>query len=89
MSTKYAAEQQDPGISQGVKLTFGDVWKVHDATTGELITTSGRLNRSNLTDTVNDVIASFQNRQSDYTFTRNGTVEAILHVDDEWDNLVT
>lgn len=85
MSLKEQRSNDDLGINDDLGLTFEAVWIVRDMSNGHLITTSGRLNTNTLQDTIDQTTIDFPDRMADYTFSLDGTIQAILHVDDTFD----
>jgi hypothetical protein len=75
-------ENQDLGMNQGTTLEFHSVYKVAEASPRGLITTSGRLGVTTLTDTINLIIANYSNRPVDWLVSLNGVIVAQIHRDD-------
>ena len=82
MAKDYVSSNQGLGMSQSTILEFHAVYKVAEASSRGLITTSGRLGVATLTDTINLIIANYSNRPVDWLVTLNGVIVAQIHKDD-------
>lgn len=82
MSKDYITENQGLGMNQGTTIEFHSIYKVAEASPRGLVTTSGRLGVTTLTDTINLIIANYSNRPCDWLVTLNGVIVAQIHVDD-------
>jgi hypothetical protein len=82
MAHDYITSNQDLGMNQSTVLEFHPVYKVAEASPRGLVTTSGRLGVTNLTDTINLIIANYSNRPVDWLVSLNGVIVAQIHKDD-------
>jgi hypothetical protein len=82
MAKDYVSVDQKAGFNQSATVEFHSVYKVAEISKRGLITTSGRLGVTNLTDVVAIIIADYSNRPMDWIVSLNGVVVAQIHTDD-------